>query len=396
MLATTTAYSAAGAATRQARSVRFDLAVIEGGRTTSRVDVLRGGVTIASNLPIAGDGSVTIDGTAEIRRTLSLTVTDDTGLLTPRKAADNLAPYGNELAVSTGFVWPDGTSELISLGIFRITKALTHRQTVTLSGSDRAIVIREAGHEQPYVIAAGTSLITGGSPPGGAIYNLINSKLPGLTYRVTPSSFTLPLTVYEEGNRNGNPMANAMELAAMGGLEVFFDAEGIFVIRPVPSPTVDPVAWIYAPGPSSIKLSAENAMDVEGAANVVVFTGEGTGLTNPLRSVAVVTDTTNPLYPGSSTVAGIGRRPKFITSPLAISQAQCDAAAAAELRRLAGGGEVATFTAAGHPAHEAGDVVMITDPIFDSGSASAVLSRWAIPITLRGAVTYQTAGRRSS
>jgi hypothetical protein len=396
MLATTTLYTAAGVATRQARSARFDDAVTGGGRTITRVDLLRGGVVIAPNLPIRGDGHVTVDGTAEIRRTLAVTVVDETGLLTPRKAVDPLAPYGNELAVSAGFIWPDGTSELVSLGVFRVTKAQTHRQAVDIVGADRAVVIRDASHEQPYVIPAGTNLITAGAPPAGALFTLLDTKFPGLTYRVTSSTFTVPLTVYEEGNRAGNPMANAMDLAAKGGLEVFFDAEGVVVIRLVPNLVTDPIAWTYAPGTASIKLAAENTLDVDDAGNVAVVTGEGTGLTVPIRSVAAITDPANPLYPGSSTTIGIGRRPVFVTSPLILSQAQCDIAAAALLRRIAGGSEIATLTAAPHPAHDAGDIVTITDPIFNGGSADAVLSRFTMPISLRGTVTYATLARRSA
>lgn len=377
----------------EARSARFDTAVVEGGPAFFTVDVQRAGITLAQALPFLPDAKVTIDGSAKIRRTFSGTVIDQDGTLTPRTSADPLSPYGTELVCRCGFRFIDGSVETIPVGVFRITSALAAGQgRVKVVAKDRAIVVQEARWEAPYVIAGGTRLVAPGTTrPIGAIPDLIDSRYPNLTYQADTSvTTTVPLTVFEEGDRSGDPWKNAQDLAAAGGLEVFFSPRGDVVIRKVPDPTTTPAVWTYGgQGTTEIKLAASNALTADEAKNVAIVSGENSG-GPPVRAVVEVTDPTSPLYPPA-----FGRRPIFLVSSMITDATQATLAAQALLIRKAGGSEQATIEAAPHPAHEAGDVVRLVDSKLAGGQAFAVLNSWTLPLSLREQVSYSTLARRS-
>ena len=380
----------------EGRSTRFDVAVVEGGPAFFTVDVQRAGIILAENLPFLPDAKVTIDGAAAIRRTFAGTVIDEDGTLTPRSSGDALSPYGAELVVRVGFRFVDGSVETLPVGVFRITEAeATGQGRVRIKAKDRAVVVQEARFETPYVIAGGTRIVAPavGTPrPTGALPDLIDSRYPGLTYEADTSiTTTIPLTVFEEGDRSGDPWKNAQQIAASAGLEVFFSPRGEVVIRKVPDPSKDPAVWTYgAREEEEIKLGATNRLTADGVKNVAIVSGESSQGVAPVRAVVEVTDPTSPLYPPA-----FGRRPIFYVSSLVTSMEQAVLAAQALLIRKAGGSEQLTIDAAPHPAHEAGDVVLCIDANLAGGQAFAVLDSWTLPLSLRDSVTYQTLARRS-
>jgi hypothetical protein len=374
----------------RARSAKFDSAVRYGGTVSYRIDVQRVSLstgvatTIVADVKLVGPASVHVDTSASSRRSLRCTLADPDGSLAPIAATDPLAPFGNELVVRTGFSWPDGSFERVDVGTLRIVDAEADGDgAVRVSCLDRSVVIAENRFTVPYVIPAGTNVVA-------AIQSLLLSRYPGLTISSTASVRTVPLTVYQEGSHSGDPWRNARDLAAADGLEVFFDAAGVAVIRPVPNPAVDPLVWSYKPGADSIYIGSTSGLTADGAANIAVVTGEGTGVGAPIRSVAQITDPASPLYPNA-----FGPRPVFLASPLITTQAQCDAAAVGLLQRSAGGAERLRFTAAPHPAHEGGDVVQVVNAGLGL-DRNVVLASFETPIVLSSVVDYATLGRRSA
>lgn len=375
---------------RTPRSSAFDAAVRFGGTVSYRVDVQRVNLvtgeqtTVVADVKLANAASVHVDTSAASRRSLRCMIADPLGDLAPVVASDPLAPYGNELVVTSGFSWPDGSFERVPVGVFRIvdSEAAGNGQ-VSLTCLDRSVVIAENRFEVPYAIPAGTNLV-------GAIQALLTSRYPGITFSVTSTARTVPLTVFQEGSHSGDPWRNAADLAAADGYEVFFDAAGVVVIRPVPDPTATAPVWTYAPGPDSLLIGSTSAMNAEGAANIAVVTGEGSGVGVPIRARVAITDPTSPLNPTT-----FGPRPVFLASPLITTQAQADDAAAALLQRHAGGSERLRFRAAPHPAHEGGDVVRVVNA--DLGlDVNVVLASFDLPVTLSAEVEYVTSARRSA
>jgi hypothetical protein len=63
------------------------------------------------------DGTVSLDANAASRGRLDITLPRD---LVPTGATSLLAPFGNELRVGRGIEFPDGTREIVPLGVYRI------------------------------------------------------------------------------------------------------------------------------------------------------------------------------------------------------------------------------------------------------------------------------------
>lgn len=82
---------------------RFAAALTQNHRVVSRVDVLNNG-KVERTLDVT-EGSVTVDGEADIRRRMSCTLVDPDGDLTPGEAEHLLAPYGNEVRIYRGIAF---------------------------------------------------------------------------------------------------------------------------------------------------------------------------------------------------------------------------------------------------------------------------------------------------
>jgi len=359
--------------------------VVTGAPTVVLADAQRGGDTLATDLPVMSGSTITVDQTAAVRRTCRVTLQVEDTALVPKTAADPLAPFGSELVIRSGFELPDGTIETVPVGVFRIEDTQsTSSGKIEIAGSDRSIVVAAARFEEPYTIASGTNVIT-------AIESLINSRMIGLTYQATTSALTVPLTVYEEGDRSGDPWTNARDLAAAAGLEVFFDADGTVVIRPVPDPTVDPVVWMFTPGESSLVIETSDRFNSRDVRNVAVASGEGTEISPPVRATAEITDPDNPIYPAGP----FGRRPVFFVSQLITDVTQAQQAADGLLLRSAGGSEIAEFSAAPHPALDGGDVVQLQDPLLAIDTYT-VLDRFQFDPVLHSPIQFTTTARRAT
>lgn len=383
----------------QLRSAAFDAAVVVGGRVIQDVRVTTMVNNVATTIlpglqPLPGS-QVKIDRRSNIRRTLDLSLADPTGLLIPRKATDTLAPYGNEIAVRLGFSYIDGSTETVPVGVFRIEDINTDETgIIKITGRDRGAVIEQALFEAPYSLPVGQNL-------GTAIFNMLQSRFNGtLPSQFTPTSAVTPPTaiVYLEGTLTGNPWQNAIDLATAAGFELFFDAAGVCVFRPIPNPVAANTVWTYAPGLNALVLGEQDALTSKEVYNVVVVAGEGGPIgaagsaVNPIRSTVAVTDPLSPIFPSGA----FGRRPYCIQDPTITTQAAADATAAALLLRYAGSGEVIGFNAAPHPAHEPGDVIRLQEPTTLGLDAYLVLDSWELELGLHKDANYATTGRRST
>lgn len=371
----------------QQRSPKFDDAINNGMLVTAVADVYRSGQPIRTNIPLGG-GTVKIDVSSAQHRSMDVLVIDEDGTLTPRIQSDPLTPYnGNELKIRSGFLYPDGTSELLSLGVFRIEEySIEDRGIIKVSGPDRSIVVQEARFEIPHAILSGTT-------DSAAIKKLIESRISGLDWSNWPTAgaYNLQATVYEEGDRSGNPWQICHDLASNGGREVLFDPEGRPILRVVKDAVSSSPSWTYAPGNDNILLKSTKKASSQGVRNVWVVMGESAaGGAAPVRAASEITDQTSPIFPSA---AGFGRRPAFYASTYITTQAQAQATADKMKVEGAGTSEVVGFTAIPHPAQEGRDVVKVVDS--DTGiDADIVLSSFDMDIFLAEATTFSTTGRR--
>ncbi len=382
-------------------SARFDQAVRYGsaafGATPiARVDAYRGGGLVAGDIPIdASASTITVDEEASSWRTAEVMALAFEDFLIPKTPADALSPYGTDLYIQSGYRFADGTEELVPVGVFRILTAVpTRLGTIVLRGYDYSTVVARARFERPKVFARGHSR-------SEAIKTLIQERTfyagpPGhvfLSYSIADDT-TLPLTIFEEGERYGTPWKACMDLADAAGQQVYFGPDGPYptaVLRLVPSTEFTSPVWTFEAGPGSTLIDVKSEQDTTLGYNVFVVTGESADLAAfglpPVRASAEITDPTSPIYPGT-----YGRVPTFLASSFIRTEAQAQQVANANLPRKAGGTQRVTVVGFPNPCHEAGDVVYAREPAMGIDS-DWVMSRFSFKLSLKDPVDYACRAR---
>jgi hypothetical protein len=320
----------------------------ESHQAAIRVDVLRDGAVIETLTTVTA-GNVTLDSAAASRGRLDATIIDPAGTLTPTDAEDLLAPYGNELQAYRGVTYPDASTELVSLGVFRID-TLDVQDTpegleLRVGGLDRSARVIDARFETATQIAAGTNVAS-------AISTLIAGAGLAVTELFDTTSHTTPLVNAEAG---GERWQLCQQLATDAGLDLYFDGDGNLRLAAASLATDTPVAEL-AEGAGGVLLNAGRGWNRERAYNAVFATGERTGDTPPPSGSAVDDNPLSPTY----YYGRFGRVPRFYASPLLTTSAQCADAARSILNRELGTTQQVSFGALVNPALEPGDVVTIT------------------------------------
>lgn len=384
-----------------ARSERFDLAVrygsVAGGATPrTRIDAYRGGVLVASDLPWTDPSTITVDEGAGAWRSGEFTIMEmDPGLIpsTPQAA---LAPYGTDLYVQSGYRFADGTEELVPMGVFRILVGRdTSQGRVSLVAYDYSRVVARARFEYPRTFPRGYSRSL-------AIFELIAERTQRagpvghsvLSYNLAEDS-ELPLTVFEEGERYGDPWKACTDLADAAGQQVYFTPTGPYplaTLRRTPDLSFSPVLWTFRRGEGETMVDVKREQDATTGYNVYVVTGESSELGSqdllPIRASAEVTDPTSPIYP-----ATYGRVPTFLASSFIRTGLQAQQVADTNLPLRAGASERITVTGFPHAAHEAGDVVHVTQEAMGIDS-DWIISRFVIDLSLRQPIEYACRAKR--
>lgn len=356
-------------------------------RAAFRADLYDGG-SLAATLDVLG-GNVEVDGNAARRRRGRVGLADLTGTLTPADLTDLVAPNGNEMRLFRGLAVEGGEVEWCPLGVFGIgeVKVVDSGAGVRLEvqGMDRSRKVSRNRWEQAYALPAGTNY-------GTAIQDVIESRLPGTTYSFVTTTRTTPLLVLGE-ERENDPWKDATEMAQAIGCDLFFDPDGVCVLRPVPDETTAGVSFDYAEGVGGVLLGGERLLTDERTYNAVVVTGEGSGLDAPVREVVYDDDPASPTYVGSPPGSSdFGLVPRFLTSALITTSAQALEAGQAVLRRSLGVVEDVRFSAVVNPAHEAGDVVRVRRRAMKV-DARYVLESFTVPLDVSSALTATTKKR---
>ncbi len=345
-------------------SPRFLESLRHSHEVVTRVDVWRGGAIVASDIPVQG-GSVTVDESSQVRRTLSLELHPD---LDPRDANSLLAPFGTELAVHTGLRFPEGDTELVPLGVFRVEDAGRSGwfSEVGVSGTDRSRTVADARFLRPRATRQGTPVvqeITAFIREVDASWEVID--LSGA------SEFTAAATW--ERNR-----WEAVEQLADGlAAEVFADPQGRFLVRDTPGTgSLDPldVVWAVDAGPGGVLLDVETGQSREGIYNAVVATSTADPDAPPITAVAY--QVSGPFRWGGD----FRKVPRFYASPLLRTRQMCERAARSVLARSVGYARRITPTAMPNPALDAGDVIAVKLP--DGTLEYQVAAKFTVPLGL--------------
>lgn len=317
-------------------------------------------------------GSMTADRTAQFRRTVTATLVDPTGALTPSGAAGLLTPYGTEIRPYRGVMYSDGTTEVAPLGVFRLSSAAVTESgatnnpgggsytgiSIALTGFDRSRTVSRDKFTATYTIPTGTNVVV-------AIKQILGRTFTGLQYDSITTTMTTPSPIVY--SVNDDPWVQATALAASVGCDLYFDATGLVVIAPTPNVrdfTAPDFTYIEGEGNTITDLGATYADDP--GFNGVVVTGASIG--NGTTAVQGVAWDTNPKSP-TYYLGSYGRVPQFVTDTTISTAQQAQSAAASQLAALLGTTSSLSATSSVNPSYEAGDTVeVVRSPMNISGS----------------------------
>ena len=289
-------------------------------------------------------GSVTADRGQATRRTCSVTLADVS--LIPRTPQDRLNVYGAVLRISRGIQF--GTvAELAPLGMFRVDSVSGDVDVgpVTINGSGFEAFIQDDPFEVPTSVAAPTTAI-------GGITQLIQETLPDavVVNQGTTDGTVGTMTWDAQSDR----WAAVQELATALGAEVYADADGQFIIAPLPAVTGPNVVWTVAAGEGGVMIQADRGMDRSGVINSWTASGENaTDNASPVSSTVEDTDPTSPTYVDGP----FGRVRGFYSSATLTTTTACTTAATLQLQKSLLPNASADLTSLPNPLLEPGDVL---------------------------------------
>ena len=384
-------------------SDKFLQAVQTSHKGALRVDVCSPTGTVLTSLTTGIKGSVDIDETRQVRRTLSLTIESQGRLydtLIPVTASDLLHPASmNELRVYRGVDYQNGTSpEMCPLGVFRLTKPKITKTAgqyeIAITGNDRSAWISRLAWQAPFEVSNGTDLATairmgmnfvrsGATSPDVFTYNMNDV----VTIGGVPTSVTMPDTIWGADLTTGSndPMADFITAATNGGCELFFDQQGTVVLRPVINPTTaalsptGPTGTTYFPfveGANCTVNEMGTLLDETVEYNGVIVISVPSGGGAAVQGAAWITDPSSPVYYEGAW----GQVPYIIKTTTALTSAQCVAAASAQLQLIYRAMNTVDLSCIPNPALAEGDVFTITSPGLGLLSQNHVFSAAVIPL----------------
>lgn len=336
---------------------------------------------LAGSMPLTViGGQVTVDRTAQFRRSCRVDLLDEDNSLITGLANSSISPYGKEIQLFRGIAYASNSIELCQLGVFRVSindVDDSGAPSLSITGYDRSRTISRNKFTDYYVIASGTNYST-------AIKNLILNRLPNCPVSFASTTQTTPAIFLDP---QADPWVEATKMAQVIGMELFFDVYGTCVLQPEPVNSPTPIIT-FSDASASTLIRVTKSLTDEPGINGVIVTSETTSGT-PARGEAWDTDPASLTY----YLGSYGKVPAFETSQYAVSAAQCTAAAVASLQRQIGGTEQATCSIIPNPALTEGDPVQLVRT--KAGiSSTFILESFVIPLSVEGAMDLRFRNRR--
>lgn len=349
-------------------SSKFDRSIRQSGRRKAVADIYFDGELIAEDLAVS-EGSIRVELDGQVRRSGSITIADPR--LVPA-LSDLLSPLGTEVRVRQGVVYPNGTEELIPLGVFRLD--------VTSWGEiDRVSKIQIYDRSRALQADLPSPHSRAGWSAKAVIVDFIEWLVPTLKPINPADLFDPSLVDYKlpgghvfEQDNHWDPI---VELARNMNGQLYFDQEG----QPRCTPIVQldesstPV-WTVNAGEGGVLVSADRTYSREGVFNSVNVIGAANASGTVPRATAYNLDQGSPLRYGGP----FGRTGITINDSSLTTKAQCLARARAELARYTGLSYSLDFAAIPNPALDAGDIVQFVYP--DGSEETHQIASLSIPL----------------
>lgn len=351
-------------------SPNFLGSIVRSGRRKVVADLYYGSkyIPLLRDIPVV-EGSINIDRNSRNRRSGQITI-GDPDLYPNLMDYTGLEPYGSEMAIRCGVVYPDGTEELVPMGIFLITDVASEDS----SGGLPQITLFDRAQR---VFDTSTHVTDGG--PQKFAGKSINVALPEVITYSAPGWPTDPLfrcTVDSSLNEVIIPggylagetdrWAICEDMATAIGGEVYFDVLGEAVVVPPPSidqtTTVADAVWEITPdtgdGLGNL-LSINRNLTRENTYNAVVVVGATPeeGKAQPIGIAFDLAAQSKTNWNGL-----FGKKTLRISNQILTTNSQCLKAAQAQLKNVLGLSKHVHFNALFNPALDGGDIVNVVFP----------------------------------
>lgn len=330
------------------------------------VDATRGSVLASTE---AGAGSVdieilngsrlSIDGSADIARTLSLQLNAEE--LIPTEATDLFHPVaGNEVTLSIGvrtwsadgtsaptpvdFYWPQGVFAPFDVDIERTTEGIT----LSVECDDRASHVRDNPWGKPVLFPGGNY--------ADQLSDMLSSRYKNADYSWAVDDDTVPQVLVGLDTRN-DPLADMRAVARRAGRRLLVDVQGRFVTRQLPALDIADSVWTFD---SSNLERLTRSMSLRETYNAVLLEVESPNPTNGIRGFRVGAFDDRPNSP-TRRAGPLGQRTLRERATKAMTVARAQRAVDARLLEVQGLQEERRVTAALNPALEEYDPVTIED-----------------------------------
>jgi kumamolisin len=336
---------------------------------------------VETPLQILSGSSVTVDVTASVRRTLSLS-------LPPLQSTyDILSVPGGEVTVTQGIRFIDGTIETVPLGVFCIDQnRMTYRPDgqLSLTAPDRWLQVqRNRFGLARSSVASNTGsqeikrLIEGAWPNGGFPFPGWAASNPSMSATTKVGSL-----IWDTGDRAGA----IEEIAKANSLDFRFNASGLAELQPIPILTQASVpVWVVDAGAAGVMLDGERSRDMTTFGNAVIVSSSASDII--LTPVEVKNAHAVPGDP-LSTLGPLGYRPRYYSSPLIRTTAQATAAGKTILQQILSVAQQLSLTAVPNAALDGWDVVDVIFPKGDFGTVRPderhLIESFTVPLTPDG------------
>jgi hypothetical protein len=298
--------------------------------TTPQVTTTPTGGTV---LPIS-DGNVKMTSGADVKATLELTV--------PGEYWEIVQPYSGEIFVERGIDFGDGTTELVPLGWYRITKTRQASQPsgpVSITASDRTIALQQNRVLYPFQTPAGyTHRMIFERLVNGRVLatDPLNSMgYAALLYTAIPISWAAydPDRYTVDG---GLPVEDSTydflaKLADDKGAVLRFDEAGGLIVDVAGRDPDTAPTYVVQPGVNGNLIDASRETSREATYNIVIARGSDPAFPTGYQ-IAYNTDPNSPLrWDGP-----FGPAPRYYSSPLLRDDNAAAQAAATVLSKYTG------------------------------------------------------------
>lgn len=295
-------------------------------------------------------GSVQVSVDQSTRRTCNVgfSVSRADNALVPDTAFDAVTPFGNELRLYRGVQFPDGSREMIPLGVFVMTQ-IDYTETaegvqVQITGVDRSIRVSRNLWLEPYQVEAGalTDALTG----------ILQNRWPGITLSFPSIGVQVEQQVLGQES-SSDPWKDAVHLAEIAGYDLFFDPTGVCVLQSFPSP--DAASVVASFRDTDLLLAVQRSDSTTDTYNGVIYIVESSWLLVPYRVEVWDEDPASPTY----RYGAFGEVPKVLSQSAITDTEAAQAAAAALLSQGLGATQAVSWQSIVDPALDVNDVVQV-------------------------------------